>query len=302
MGQLSYQQQTARLVNGTDCLLAKIGGSIDAASVAELESILQKMLQDNFTRIVLNLSGLTYISSPGLGVLMRYVQKCREKGGDIKITNVPPNIWAIFRTVGLHTIFEVMNSDQQAIDRFQEQTNYKPVEKHRYPARFKCTGCAASLEIAKPGKYTCPHCHSCFAAETTGAVRAFISRRPKMIEATLLGNQDGLDWFKGLVRSQTQWMNFTKATRDKLENALDKVYHLLTGQINKSEEPSYRLIVVTGTNDLIIGLIDIKRTPFEKNGLEESPEWKSIQKLVDTLEFIPLTPNGYIVKIVKLVE
>jgi anti-sigma B factor antagonist len=302
MGQLSYQQQAVKLVDGSDCLLAKIGGSIDAASVAELESIIQKMLQDNFAQIVLNLSGLTYISSPGLGVLMRYVHKCRERGGDIKVTQLPPNIWAIFRTVGLHSIFEVMNSDQQAIDRFQEQTNYKPVAKHRYPARFKCPGCAGSLEVAKPGKYTCPHCHSCFAAETTGAVRAFISRRPKLIEATLLGNRDGLDWFKGLVRSQTQWMNFTRATRDKLENALDKVYHLLTGQINKSEESSYRLIVVTGTNALIIGLIDIKRTPFEKNGLEESPEWKSIQNLVDTLEFIPLTPHGYIIKMVKLLE
>ncbi|MFA5793556.1 MAG: STAS domain-containing protein [Candidatus Brocadiia bacterium] len=302
MPQLIFSKQVVKLGDGSECLVVKISGSIDSSSMSEFDGALGKFIQNNYYQMVFNLSGLSYISSSGLGSLMRYVQKCREKGGDIKITHIPPNIWAIFRTVGLNAIFEVINSDQQAINRFQQQASYRPVDQRNFPAKFKCPGCQAQIEIAKPGKYGCPHCHTYFAAEDTGAIKSFIPRRPKMIEAKIMGDEDGLEWIKGLVRSQTQWLNFTKEGRDRMEMAIDKTYKLVTSKLNTSKERNYRVVVVPGKDDLSVALVDLKRSPFEKNGLEDSKEWKDIQKLVDTLEFIPLTPNGYIVKLLKVQE
>ncbi|MFH1226626.1 MAG: STAS domain-containing protein [Planctomycetota bacterium] len=299
MPQLIFNNKVVKLADNSECLVVKISGSIDSASMPEFNDALDGFFNNNYYRIVFNLSALSYISSSGLGSLMRYVQKYRAQGGDIKMTQIPPNIWAIFRTVGLNSVFEAINSDKEAVSQFLQQPSYQLVDQKLYPAKFKCPGCQAQIEIDKPGKYGCPHCHTYFAAEDAGSVKSFMPRRHKLLEAKIWGDADGLDWIKGLVKSQTQWLNFNKEERDRVEMAIDKTYKLIAGKLNETGKPDYRVVVAPGKDDLIVAFIDLKHPPLEKNGLEDTPEWKSIQELVDTLEFIPLTPNGYIVKLLK---
>ncbi len=302
MGELSFKYTVNNLSDGTKCVVGKFIGSIDASTNMEFEDSLVKLLDQKLNQVVLNLSALTYISSSGLGVLLRCVQKCRGAGGDIKITQVPANIWTIFRTVGMNSIFEILGSDKDALRNFQEQASYKPITKHRYPARFKCPSCSGPLEITKPGKYRCPHCTSYFAAEDTGAVKAFISRRPKILEARILGDTDNGPWIKGLVRSQAQWLNFNEAEIGKLEEAVDKTYRLCISQMDKPDMANGRLVIKAGKKELVIGLVCLDGSLPEGNVLKNNPDWQTIRQLVDRIEIVPTAPQGQIVKLVKLIK
>lgn len=82
-------------------------GHLDAHSVEKFEKELLKCIGNKTFKIIVNCSELKYISSAGMGIIMGYLDEVREKGGDIKLTNVIERVYEIFDLVGLpiSTIF-----------------------------------------------------------------------------------------------------------------------------------------------------------------------------------------------------
>jgi anti-sigma B factor antagonist len=300
MGNISFHLEVITLPNSSTCILGKFTGLVDASTNVEFEDVFKKLVDtDNQTQLIINLSGVTYISSTGLGILIRYVQRCRENGGDIKLSQVPPGIWTIFKTVGLDNIFEILNSDQQALRSFQDQASYKSIVKHKYPAKFKCPSCDASLEIAQPGKYRCNYCATIFSADETGAVKGFIPRRPKVIETKILDEPDGLEWVKGLIRFQAQWLKFTEEDIKKIEEAMEKTYQFLVNNVAKLDVSNYRLLAVTGKKELSFGFVIMGDSKMNKEDIKNHSDMQVIQKLVDKLDITTILPKGLIVKLTK---
>lgn len=303
MADISFHLEKVALPDGSNCISAKFTGSVDTTSSVDFENVFKKLIEeDSVTQLIVNLSGLTYISSTGLGVLIRYVQKCREKGGDIKITNVPTGIWTVFRTVGVDHIFEILTTEQQALRNFQEQAGYKSITKHRYPARFKCPNCTGSLELNQPGKYRCPYCATLFAADESGSVKGFIPRKPKVIESKIFDESDSVEWIKGLVHFQAKWLKFADEDITKLEQAVDKTYQLLTTKIAKIGKSNYRLVLVTDKKEFSIGFIILGEILLGKDAIKENTDYQSIHELVDRIDAFPLTPQGLIVKLTKALK
>jgi anti-sigma B factor antagonist len=83
-------------------------------------------LRDNLKRIlsstrqvVLNLSGVTYIDSGGLGTLVGVYSSARSAGADIKLTGLGQRLRDVLQITKLVTVFEVYDNEQQAIAAFQ---------------------------------------------------------------------------------------------------------------------------------------------------------------------------------------
>ena len=93
-------------------------GHLDAHSVEKFESEMIKMLNDNIVNIVVNCNELNYISSAGMGIIMGYLDEIREKGGDIKLSNVLDRVYEIFDLVGFTEIYDFVESEKKAIDKF----------------------------------------------------------------------------------------------------------------------------------------------------------------------------------------
>jgi anti-sigma B factor antagonist len=73
---------------------------------------------DSFAKyadIVLQLDQVEFIDSSGLGALMRLVEAARSKGGDLKLSGVPPNIRKTLEMTHLLAQFEVYDSVEEAI-------------------------------------------------------------------------------------------------------------------------------------------------------------------------------------------
>ena len=84
------------------------------------------VLRDNLKRIlntskniVLNLSGVSYIDSGGLGTLVGVYSSARTAGADIKLSGLGHRIRDVLQITKLATVFEVYDNEQQAIASFK---------------------------------------------------------------------------------------------------------------------------------------------------------------------------------------
>ena len=108
----------AQAMSNTAVSVVELVGSLDINNVEEFETVLQKLFKDRRFKIVLNLEKLTYISSAGIGVLMSVIKEVRKNRGDIKITNVVPDVYKVFELLELPGIFHFMKTQQDAVNSF----------------------------------------------------------------------------------------------------------------------------------------------------------------------------------------
>ena len=69
-------------------------------------------------KIILNLGGVSYIDSGGLGMLVALYTSARSAGGDIKLANLTQRVGDILQITKLSTVFEVYEGEQNAINAF----------------------------------------------------------------------------------------------------------------------------------------------------------------------------------------
>lgn len=80
-------------------------GRLDTTTAPELEEALNGAL-DNITELVYDFTGLEYVSSAGLRVLLAN-QKVMKTKGEMKITNVNQGIMEVFEVTGFSNILTI---------------------------------------------------------------------------------------------------------------------------------------------------------------------------------------------------
>ena len=78
-------------------------GRLDAAQCASAESFLDGLEGAS----TLDFSALEYISSAGLGILLKTQKRLAGTGAGLKIINVNNHIYDVFRYSGFHAIFDI---------------------------------------------------------------------------------------------------------------------------------------------------------------------------------------------------
>ena len=81
-------------------------GRLDTVTAPEFERVLVETLPD-LTDLTLDLTGLDYISSAGLRILLS-AQKQMNRQGEMKITGVNETIAEIFEVTGFSTILTIL--------------------------------------------------------------------------------------------------------------------------------------------------------------------------------------------------
>jgi anti-sigma B factor antagonist len=85
-----------------------------------LRDTLKKLLTTS-KQMVLNLSGVSYIDSGGLGTMVGVYSSARAAGADIKLTGLGQRLRDVLAITKLATVFEVYDTEQQAIAAFKPQ-------------------------------------------------------------------------------------------------------------------------------------------------------------------------------------
>jgi anti-sigma B factor antagonist len=103
----------------SEITILDIYGELDAHTAPTLENELKQLIEKNYVQIVVNGSGLEYISSAGLGVFMAYIEDIRSQDGDIKIANLKPKVFNVFDLLGFPTLYDIVENEEEAVTRFK---------------------------------------------------------------------------------------------------------------------------------------------------------------------------------------
>ena len=89
-------------------MVAILEGRLDTAAAAETEKAMSPLLDCEGQHIVLDCTGLEYISSSGLRIFLSILKSAKAKGGHVYIKGISDDIRAVFAMTGFINLFEFM--------------------------------------------------------------------------------------------------------------------------------------------------------------------------------------------------
>jgi len=84
-----------------------------------LKDKINSLVHQNNKRILLNLEGVPYIDSAGLGEVVRTYTTVSRQGGQLKLVNLTKRITDLLSITKLLTVFETFDTEQEALKSFK---------------------------------------------------------------------------------------------------------------------------------------------------------------------------------------
>jgi anti-anti-sigma factor len=95
-------------------VIADIRGRLDGVTAPELDQKLTA-LAGNGARLVLDLSGLDYVSSAGLRIFLKAAKQIKANKGRLALAGITPTVTKIFEISGFTTIFDIYSDRDAAV-------------------------------------------------------------------------------------------------------------------------------------------------------------------------------------------
>ena len=87
-------------------------GELDAFTVSQFRQALADMA--NGRRLLIDMSGIPFVDSAGLGALIGAIRRTREMGGDVAVACNRPTLVRLLRTTGFDRIVTVVETLEEA--------------------------------------------------------------------------------------------------------------------------------------------------------------------------------------------
>ena len=87
-------------------LLVAIGGEASFDQAEVIPAQLLRIPLDAYSLVVLDLAGLTFLSSLATGALVAYRRGLCRRGVEVRLANVAAQVWLALESAGLGTLFE----------------------------------------------------------------------------------------------------------------------------------------------------------------------------------------------------
>lgn len=98
--------------------LVTVSGRIDSSNAAEFDNFLQQAMADGRHNVVLELSGITYMSSAGLRAIVALLREAKKHRGDVRIATPSDRMKEVLQLAGLDSLFEVYDDETAAVGSF----------------------------------------------------------------------------------------------------------------------------------------------------------------------------------------
>jgi anti-anti-sigma factor len=98
--------------------IIELSGRIDNVTSSAVEATLDTALDAMPSALILDLAGVTFVSSIGLRVLLMAAKRCRKQDAGLALYSVAPQIASVFRLSGLNTFFPIYDSREAALAAF----------------------------------------------------------------------------------------------------------------------------------------------------------------------------------------
>ena len=108
--------------------IVELNGSLDTATHHELEKELQEILDIKAKAVIMNMAGVKYISSVGIGVIVWLKNELERRNASFTMTNLQPQIKKVLDVMKLIPVIDILE-DVDAADEFIDEIMNEESEK-----------------------------------------------------------------------------------------------------------------------------------------------------------------------------
>ena len=92
---------------------------LEELSIAEIGEELGKLVEDNAAiKLLLSFQNVEHLSSAALGMLITLNKRIGERGGSLKLSDIAPQIFEVFKITRLNKLFEIYGTSDEALQSF----------------------------------------------------------------------------------------------------------------------------------------------------------------------------------------
>jgi anti-sigma B factor antagonist len=100
------------------CTICRPVGELDAFTVSQFRQTLAELASS--PQLLIDLSGVPFVDSAGLGALIGGIRRVRELGGDVAVACPRPTLTRLLRTTGFDRIVTVTGTLDEAVAALNE--------------------------------------------------------------------------------------------------------------------------------------------------------------------------------------
>jgi stage II sporulation protein AA (anti-sigma F factor antagonist) len=105
-----------------------LAGAIDASTVIKFQAELEKLKDEGVRRFLLDMEGIRYVNSTGLGSLVKLADGLEREGGVIVLMRIHPKVKVVFDMLGLNAFFRIFDGGGEAVEYLKTAEDGKPAE------------------------------------------------------------------------------------------------------------------------------------------------------------------------------
>ena len=107
--------------------LLDVSGRLTSFEVSALSDSISRLLKQGRKNIVLNLSGLQYLDSSGIGELARVYVSVVKVSGRLNVVGLSPKVEEILKITQLYQVFPEFPSEEAALRSFPESSRKETI-------------------------------------------------------------------------------------------------------------------------------------------------------------------------------
>ena len=118
---------SVRIRQAGKVFLVDVRGRLTSFEAQAFRDAIHGLVKKEHKNIVLNLTGLEYLDSSGVGELVANYLTVVKSGGAMKVVGLAPKIEQIFKVTQLYQVFPEFPDETSALESFPEKTSNKSV-------------------------------------------------------------------------------------------------------------------------------------------------------------------------------
>jgi anti-anti-sigma factor len=335
MASIEFRVKVIKSTDGTTATMAEVDGSIDASTIQQFQQVMDKLIEKGVKNLILDCTNVKYINSTGLGTLLKYSDSFEAMSGHIAFCRVPSKVMLVMEMLGFNALFNIVPDEATALRSFSgraappasvkvqndmvsapapQKAAPAPAPAASAPAAAKaaapasdafpvataCARCRVTLDVPAAGKYKCPRCGAVLAAEPTGRVRFFASKKGRPIELSVPCNKDFLGGVLEMTKKTAEVLGFdgssvSAAVETVCEQVIDQAY-------GGDSTFSFHMAIVPNGNTLTIKIADHGK-PFDfgsAGSIQGDKRFTSVIDNMDTVEHRVNPKGGNYLTLVKV--
>jgi anti-anti-sigma factor len=103
----------------SDVLVLALKGRLDAASTPSVQDRLRERIEQGERRLALDASGLTYISSCGLRLLLQAAKQFEGRSGRMVLCALQEPVMRVLKIAGFIPLFSIFGTAEEAVQHCQ---------------------------------------------------------------------------------------------------------------------------------------------------------------------------------------